>query len=52
MFLICIASPQKGITKKDISVLLAIVSFSGECWNNGILGFVNHDGSRNILNSL
>ena len=38
--------------KKDISVLLAIVSFSGECWNNGILGFVNHDGSRNILNSL
>jgi len=29
MFLICIASPQKGITKKDISILLSIFSFSG-----------------------
>ena len=28
MFLICIASPQKGI-KKDISVLFAIFSYSG-----------------------
>jgi len=24
------SSPQKGITKKDISILLVIVSFSGE----------------------
>jgi hypothetical protein len=24
MFLICIASPQKGITKKDISMLFCI----------------------------
>jgi len=30
MFLICIASPQKGITKKDISILFFIFSFSGE----------------------
>jgi hypothetical protein len=32
MFLVCITSPQNGITKKDISMLFAL-SFLGEIIN-------------------